>query len=139
MMAFVAVLLADERLTTVARVAEAMPGLRLLVLHGSRARGEAHALSDWDFAYESDGAFDPDALLAVLADTLEADEIDLVDLTRAGALLRHRVARDGVVMVEKPTGRFADFRLDAVHTWCDLAPVLEPLYEQVLADARAAR
>jgi predicted nucleotidyltransferase len=71
---------------TVARVAETMAGLRLLVMHGSRARGDAHALSDWDFAYEADGAFDPDALLALLADTLEADEIDLVDLTRAGAL-----------------------------------------------------
>jgi predicted nucleotidyltransferase len=139
MMAFVTVPLSDERLTTVARVAEPMPGLRLLVLHGSRARGDAHALSDWDFAYEADGAFDPDALLAVLADTLEADEIDLVDLTRAGALLRHRVARDGVVLIEKPAGRFMDFRLDAVRTWCDLAPVLEPLYEQVLTDARAAR
>jgi hypothetical protein len=42
-------------------------------------------------------------------------------------------------MVEKPAGRFADFRLDAVRTWCDLAPVLEPLYAQVLADARVVR
>jgi predicted nucleotidyltransferase len=108
------------------------PGLRLLVLHGSRGRGEAHARSDWDFAYEADATFDPDGLLASLADLLKADRIDLVDLDRAGALLRHRVARDGVLIFEHTPGRFEGFRLDAIRTWCDLAPVLEPLYERVL-------
>ena len=44
------------------------PGLRLLVLHGSRGRGDAHAESDWDFGYLGDLAFDPDALLARLAE-----------------------------------------------------------------------
>jgi hypothetical protein len=38
-----------------------------LILYGSRARGTAHAASDWDFAYEADAAFDPDGLLAGLA------------------------------------------------------------------------
>ena len=107
-------------------------GLQLLVLHGSRGRNEAHARSDWDFAYEDDTTFDPDGLLASLADLLKADRIDLVDLARAGALLRHRVARDGVLVFERASGRFGEFRLDAIRTWCDLAPVLEPLYERVL-------
>jgi len=114
------------------RIAAATPGLHLLVLHGSRARGDAHARSDWDFAYQAGPAFDADALLAALADCLKADRIDLVDLDRAGALLRHRVASDGVVLFERESGRFDQFRLDAVHTWCDLAPVLEPLYARVL-------
>lgn len=122
----------DGRLALVAQAAEVVPGLRLLVLHGSRARDEGHPLSDWDFAYEADASFDADALLALLADALLADHIDLVDLGRAGALLRHRVARDGVVVLERPGGRFEQFRLDAIHTWCDLAPILEPLYEQAL-------
>ena len=126
------VALGDGRLASVARASELVPGLRLLVLHGSRARDEGHALSDWDFAYEADASFDADALLAGLADALHADHIDLADLSRAGALLRHRVARDGVVVLERPAGRFEQFRLDAIHTWCDLAPVLEPLYEQAL-------
>jgi predicted nucleotidyltransferase len=115
-----------------ARTASAAPGLRLLLLHGSRARNEAHAHSDWDFAYEADATFDADALLAALADTLHADRIDLVDLDRAGALFRHRVARDGVVVFERTPGRFDRFWLNAVDTWCDLAPVLEPLYARVL-------
>ena len=136
-MACVSIGLSDERLTALAHAAEGMASLRLLVLHGSRARDESHALSDWDFGYEADSLFDPDALLAVVAETLRADRIDLVDLDRAGALLRHRVARDGVVLFERPAGTWIRFRLDAVHTWCDLAPVLEPIYEQALE--RAAR
>lgn len=35
----------------IAELAATMPGLGLLVLHGSRARGDAHQRSDWDFAY----------------------------------------------------------------------------------------
>ncbi|MCR4375326.1 MAG: nucleotidyltransferase domain-containing protein [Acidobacteria bacterium] len=110
----------------------AVPGLRLLVLHGSRARGTAHARSDWDFAYEAERTFDADQLLAGLADLLKVDRIDMVDLDRAGALLRHRVAADGVVLFEREPGAFQRFWLDAVHTWCDLAPVLEPLYKRTL-------
>lgn len=113
-------------------VAEAQPGLQLLVLYGSRARGDAHDRSDWDFAYEADARFDPDRLLAALAEHLRADRIDLVDLTRAGALLRYRVARDGVAVIERQVGRFERFWLEAVDTWCDLAPVLEPAYEHLL-------
>jgi predicted nucleotidyltransferase len=108
------------------------PGLCLLILHGSRARGEAHAWSDWDFAFEAEPGFDPDALLADLAGHLNADRIDLVDLRRAGALLRYRAARDGVVVVEQEPGRFERFALDAIDTWCDLAPILEPAYRRRL-------
>jgi len=124
--------LGKEMHSALGRIAAETPGLHLLVLHGSRARGDAHARSDWDVAYQAGPAFDADALLAALADTLKADRIDLVDLERAGALLRHRVARDGVVLFERDPGRFDRFWLDAVHTWCDLAFVLEPLYARVL-------
>ena len=115
-----------------AAVAAECPGLELLVLHGSRARGDAHGRSDWDFGYQAEPGFDPDGLLARLAETLQADHIDLADLDRAGALLRFRVARDGVVIFEREPGRFERFWLDAVDTWCDLAPVLEPAYARVL-------
>lgn len=113
-------------------MAAACPGLKMLVLHGSRARGDAHSLSDWDFAYEAGTDFDPDDLLARLATHLNADRIDLADLEHAGALLRYRVARDGVVVFERNPGRFERFWLEAVDTWCDLAPVLEPAYARVL-------
>jgi hypothetical protein len=118
-----------------ARVGPTIQVLQLFVLHGSLALGDADALSDWDLAYDADATLDPDALLAAVADRLNADRIDLVDLGRAGALLRHRVARDGVAFFEASPGRFEQFRLDAIATWCDMAPVLEPLYARVLASS----
>jgi predicted nucleotidyltransferase len=125
----------DQRLQgseALAALAATLPGLRLLVLHGSRARGDQHASSDWDFAYHAASEFDPDALLARLADQLRVDRIDLVDVDRAGALIRYHVARDGVVIFEREAGEFERFWLEAVDTWCDLAPVLEPAYRRVL-------
>lgn len=121
-----------EKLEDVARLAARTTGLDLLVLHGSRGRGDAHPLSDWDFAYEADDAFDPDAFLAELVLVLRVDHVDLVDLDRAGALLRHRVARDGVCLFERVARAFERFQLDAAMTWCELAPVLEVEYARVL-------
>jgi len=114
-----------------------VPGLTLLLLHGSRARGTERPESDWDFAYLGDPDLDVDALLAILAETLGADRVDLADLARSGALLRFRVAEKAVVLFERETGVFERFWLDAVHTWCDLAPILLPSYEAVLDQAGA--
>jgi predicted nucleotidyltransferase len=121
-----------DLLQALARVGADSSGLRLFVLYGSRGRGDERPDSDWDFGYEADPGFDPDALLARLADLLKADRIDLVDLGRAGALLRHRIARDGRVLFERTPDLFQRFRLDAISTWCDLQPVLDPLYARVL-------
>jgi predicted nucleotidyltransferase len=121
-----------EILKEVTQLGARTTGLDLLVQHGSRARGDAHPLSDWDFAFEADNTFDPDAFLADLVLVLHADRVDLVDLDRVGALLRHRVARDGVCLFERAPQTFERFQLDAATTWCDLAPILEAEYERVL-------
>ena len=121
---------------TLAKAAQRIPHLRLLVLHGSRARGTAHERSDWDFAYLGEETLDPDALLATLNEAIETDAVDLADLSDSSALLRYRVARDGIVLHEAAPGTFDTFRLDAVHTWCDMEPVLTPLYDRVLEDLK---
>ncbi len=115
----------------VARIAQ-QPGLRLLVLHGSRARGDTHARSDWDFAYMATRGFDVDGLLAVLVESLGADRVDLADLDHAGALLRHRVATHGRALYEEAPGTFQTFQIEAARVWCDLVPVLQPAYARVL-------
>lgn len=125
-----------DALTKLRRLAADVRGLRLLVLHGSRARGDAHALSDWDLAYQAEASFDPDHLLAMYAEAVAADRIDLADLDRASALLRHRVASEGVLVYEHSPRAFEQFQIDAVTTWCDLAPVLEPSYAHSLERLR---
>lgn len=108
------------------------PGLRLLVLFGSRARGDAADLADWDLGYLADGDFDPDRLLADVGRQVGSDRVDLVDLARAGGQLRYRAARDGRLLYEAGPGEFARFWTDAVTFWCDAAPVLGPAYADVL-------
>jgi len=112
--------------------AATLPGLDLLVLFGSRARGDAHAASDWDFAYLGTSALDGDALAAALTRATSSEAVDVVDLSRAGGLLRYRVAGDGQRVLETKPGVYERFWLDAVTFWCDAAPVLGPAYEGVL-------
>ncbi len=124
---------ANEPLRAVRAAAAAHPGLALLVLFGSRARGTAAEGSDWDFGYLAQGRIDPAALLAALVLVLGTDRVDLVDLSTASGLLRYRAARDGE-LVWGDSDAFERFWLDAVHFWCDTEPVLRPAYEALLAE-----
>jgi predicted nucleotidyltransferase len=125
----------DERALRAMRdVCRRHPGLRLAVLFGSRARGDATAASDWDLAYLADDRLDRDGVLADLVRALESERIDLVDLERAGGLVRFRVAREGVVVCESQPDVFARFWQDAVDFWCDAGPVIRAGYDEVLAE-----
>jgi hypothetical protein len=106
----------------------------MLVLHGSRARGDARADSDWDFAYLADEPFDASLLHADLAIALRSDHIDLANLASAGGLIRYRVARDGACAFETTPGTFDRFWFAAVSFWCDAEPVLRANYEAVLKE-----
>lgn len=103
----------------------------LLVLHGSRARGDAGPSSDWDLGYL--GPADPAALVAAAVELLGTEAVDVADLARASALLRFRAARDGVALVERSPEAFLQFRLDAVTFWCDAGPVIRAAQDDVLA------
>jgi len=118
----------------IARLAAQAPGLQLLVLHGSRGRGDERPDSDWDLAYLGDASFDPDDLLADLVLGLRTDRIDLANLGTAGGLFRYRVARDGQPLFEARDGAFADFWMRAVSFWCDAGPILRAGYEAILAE-----
>lgn len=117
---------------TLQATAHAHPGLELLVLYGSRARGDAHTSSDWDFAYLAAPNFDASLLQADLVAALGTDRVDLANLATSGGLIRYRVARDGLVVLESKPDRFARFWFDAVSFWCDAAPVLQAGYKVIL-------
>jgi hypothetical protein len=112
----------------------ATPGLRLLLVFGSRARGDAAAHSDWDFGYLADEGLDVGRLLGALVTTVGTDRVDLADLQRASGLLRFRAARDGRTVFETAPGVADHFRIEAATFWCDAAPVLLRGYESVLAE-----
>ena len=124
---------ASEVIAELSVCAREQGDLRLLLLYGSRARGEAGEHSDWDVAYLADADFDPLAFLARLTATLGTECVDLVDLDQASGLLRFRAARDGIAIFERDRGAFSAFRLEAVHAWCDLEPVVRRAHRDVLA------
>ena len=105
------------------------PNLKLLILFGSRARGESTPTSDWNFAF----LYDPDRhpptdrkpfwfpgsdLLETLSKLLKVSDqaIDLVDLSNCSDILAHFIARDGQVIYEKTAGEFAQFQQQALKT-----------------------
>jgi len=124
---------ACRELGVIRAVAERTSGLELLVLFGSRARGDTHQGSDWDFAYLGTAGLDANRLNAELSLALRTDRVDLADLDRAGGLLRFRAARDGVPVYESTEGTFRDFWFEAVRFWCDARPVLDASYDALLA------
>lgn len=94
-----------------------IPCLKMLVLFGSRARGDIHINSDWDFAilYDNENAIENEyqylEVYKILSDTFPiTNEIDLVDLANCSSLIAHSIARDGKVLYEKESGLFASFQ-----------------------------
>ena len=114
------------------RAAARADGLRLLVLHGSRSRGESHNGSDWDLGYLAADHLGPAALHADLSAALGSDDVDLVDLARTSALLRFEAARHGRCVHEGAPGAHRAFVLEATLFWCDAEVVIRRAQAAVL-------
>lgn len=115
-------------------LARTFPGLRLLVLHGSRAAGTANRTSDWDFAYLGEANLDEFALRAALGAAVRCDDIDLVNLSRAGGMLSYLVAKQGVLLHEKEAGLHETFCCRAAAFWFDVAAIVRSEHQAILAD-----
>ena len=115
-------------------IAAKTAGLDLLLLFGSRARGDASVQSDWDLGYLASADVDISGLRAAIVELLDTDGVDLVDLSRAGGLLRYRAARDGVVVFQARPRLAEAFALEAVDFWCDAGSLLQQGYDNVLAE-----
>jgi predicted nucleotidyltransferase len=85
-----------------------IPEVRLALLFGSRARGRPRPDSDIDIgvllttdAARSDRGRTIRGIIGRLGRAVPASLIDLVVLNDAPALLRHRVIRDGIVLLQR--------------------------------------
>lgn len=81
----------------------------------------------------ADDPLDLAALSATLTEILGTDEVDVVDLRRTSALLRYRVARDGIPLLERSPDEFQRFQLETVQFWCDAESVIRSTHDDVLA------
>lgn len=94
------------------------PGLRLVVLFGSRASGQERPSSDVDLGILGG---DVGVLAVEIIRLLGTDRVDVVDLARASPLLAMAVARGGRVLHEDKAGVFASFVSLAVRRYHDTA------------------
>ena len=121
---------------------ETIPYLKMLVLFGSRARGDTHAKSDWDFA----ALYDRQQREALIKDPfawfsvpdlvgqvfgISGDNIDVVDLNRCTPLIAHFVARDGKLIYEQKSGQFERFKQQHLMTDAQLKEVQNQLRQNI--------
>ena len=100
-----------------------LPAVRLAVLFGSTARGEARPRSDVDLGV----LLDPDTPASrreVESELWRAveREVDMIFLADAPPLLRFEISRDGVLLFEKEDGLWTSVKARAMVDWWDWAP-----------------
>lgn len=122
---------------------ERIPYLKMLVLFGSRARGDTHAKSDWDFA----ALFDEELRKIHVANNtwkllevpqligevfnLNSDQIDVVELNNCSHIITHFVAKDGKLIYEKEQGEFERFCQKALKSEIEIKAIRKSLRQKV--------
>lgn len=122
---------------------EQIPYLKMLILFGSRARGDTHPKSDWDFAalydenfreeYCQDRGFSWFEVPGILGQVfrINSDEIDVVELHRCSSLIAHFVARDGILLYEREFGQFEAFKQQCLMTDAELEVLRQNLRQKI--------
>ena len=109
----------------------ARAGLRLALVFGSVARGEARADSDIDVAVLADHALSADERIRLIADIAQATgrAVDLVDLATAGQPLLGEILRDGHRLVGS-ADQLADLATRAALDAADFLPLVQRALKQ---------
>lgn len=99
------------------------PEVRLAVLFGSTARGQARARSDVDLGlllapYSPELRFRVEAGLGRAA----GRPVDVTLLDDAPPLLRFEIAKEGILLFEREDRLWTDFKARAMVDWWDWAP-----------------
>jgi predicted nucleotidyltransferase len=136
----------DTRLPDLVGRLSGDPRLVALWLFGSRARGEADALSDVDLAALAAGAPSRADLarwelewLSAANETLRTDEVSLVVLNHATLLSRHEILRGARLLFATSPEVAADFELATIRAFLDFRVHLDEYDRELLALAAAGR
>lgn len=117
--------------------------LKMLVLFGSRATGNTHKNSDWDFAvlcdeeernaHAKNNAWNFFELPMLIGEVfgINPDNIDIVELNHCSWLIAHFVARDGILIFEKDHNGFEYFRLTSLKPESELKKYRQDQYKLI--------
>ncbi len=123
------------------QIADYYPTLKLLILFGSRARGDHAPSSDWDMAYlcepspaKGDPWFPRADLLLTLSEHshIPSNRLDLIDLSTCSDILAHVVAQEGQLIYEREPGEFECFRQQSLKAPAELKQYRQTQREKVL-------
>jgi predicted nucleotidyltransferase len=117
--------------------AASLPELKLAVLFGSTARGQARKGSDVDLGL----LVDPDTRETRLKALIELErvagrEVDAVFVNEAPPLLRVEIARDGILIFQRQEDLWRRFKERAIQDWWDWAPSARTLAEATVRRLR---
>src|SRR4051794_15319679 len=117
--------------------AASLPEVRLAVLFGSTARGQARKGSDVDLGL----LLEPDSREArnhVLVELERAAgrETDVVYLNEVPPLLGFEISRDGILLLEREEGLWTGFKARAMVAWWDWAPTARRIHQTILQNLR---
>lgn len=115
--------------------AASLPEVRLAVLFGSTARGEARSHSDVDLGV----SVAPDSSAVRRRTEVELSRatgrpVHVVFLEEAPPLLRFEIAKDGVLLFQRQDDLWRNFKERALKDWWDWAPS-----ERIITAAAARR
>lgn len=100
--------------------------IKLMLLFGSQARGEARPDSDSDIAVKASKKLAPQQLLDL---ALELDkffkEAEVVDIRCASPLLLAAIADDAKCIYQENEGLLEEFKIFAFNQYMDFKPVLQ--------------
>jgi uncharacterized protein len=136
----------DARVPDLVRRLSADARVAAVWLFGSRARGEADALSDIDLAVLAAGAPTEQELatwqlewLRAANEALRTDEVSLVLLNRAPLVLRNEALRGARLLFARSPEIAADYELATIRAFLDFRDRLDDYDRELLAQARAGR
>jgi predicted nucleotidyltransferase len=114
-----------------------LPEVRLAVLFGSTARGQARPQSDVDLGV----LLDPDTPdVRFKAETelgrAEGRSVDVVFLNQAPPLLRFEIAKEGILLHQDQDHLWTDFKTRAMLDWWDWAPIAKRIEDALIQRLR---
>jgi predicted nucleotidyltransferase len=115
-----------------------LPEVKLAVLFGSTARGQAGPGSDVDLGVLLDPDT-PEVRSKVEPELWKAAgrrTVDLIFLDKAPPLLRFEIARDGVVLHQEQDHLWTDFKTRAMLDWWDWEPIAKRIEEALIRRLR---
>ena len=105
--------------------------LDLIVMFGSRARGQARGDSDTDIAVRAARELSGDEELTIASELDRLfPNVDLCDTRKASPLLLGAVGQDATLLYQSRAGLFEEFKIFAWNQYMDFKPLLDRLREQ---------